>query len=110
VTEVPLVAHPPPPAPPPRPRDDKADLRARNRVAAKKWRDKKDDSLYDLEAKNDRLRAEALELRRQALALQSENHILEEELTFFQSFMAKIMTVAPKESADGRSRRQFTPQ
>jgi hypothetical protein len=84
------------------PRDGKDGLRARNRIAAKKWRDKKDDTLYELEATNDQLRREALELRRQVLGLETENHVLEEELRFFQSFMTKIMNVTPKQSGIGR--------
>jgi hypothetical protein len=69
------------------------DLKARNRVAAKKWRDKKDETLYQLEATNDHLREEALRLRNSALNLRAENAVLEEELQFFQSFMSKIMNV-----------------
>jgi hypothetical protein len=81
---------------PPSSHSGKDELRARNRVAAKKWRDKKDATLYDLEARNDQLRLEALRLRRQAMALQTENQVLEDELKFFQSFMTKIMNVTPK--------------
>jgi hypothetical protein len=73
----------------------KEGLRARNRVAAKKWRIKKAEQLSVLEAINDSLRREALALRKQALGLQTENQILEEELKFFQSCMNRIMTVAP---------------
>jgi hypothetical protein len=88
----------PPPASPGHDHDKKDDLRARNKVAAKKWRDKKDDTLYDLEARNDRLRGEALGLRKELMALKTENRVLEEELRFFQSFMTKIMKVSPQES------------
>jgi hypothetical protein len=79
------------------PRDPKACLRARNRVAAKRWRDKKDDELYNLETTNDQLRREALSFRKQLLVLQTENHVLGDELRFFQSFMTNIMNVAPKQ-------------
>jgi hypothetical protein len=88
----------PPPAPPLPDRERKDDLRARNKVAAKKWRDKKDETLSDLEGKNDQLRAEALDLRKQLMSLKTENHVLEDELKFFQSFMTKIMKVSPQES------------
>ena len=74
---------------------DKEEKKERNRIAAKKWRDKKDGSLYSLEAVNDNLREQALGLRKQAIALVSENQILENELRFFQSFMTRIMN-APK--------------
>jgi len=72
---------------------NKEDLRARNRVAAKKWRDKKDEILCELENTNDRLRHEALKLRTEIYSLQTENHVLEEELKFFQTFMTKFMGV-----------------
>jgi hypothetical protein len=78
------------------PPSSKNELRARNRVAAKKWRDKKDETLYNLEARNDQLRLEALRLRGTLNALQTENRVLEEELTFFQSFMTRIMSITPK--------------
>ena len=70
-------------------------LKARNRIAAKKWRDRKDDSMHDLEIINDDLREQALELRNQCLALSAENKVLEKELRFFQSFMSKIMNINP---------------
>jgi hypothetical protein len=87
-----------PRAPPLPDRDKREDLRARNKIAAKKWRDKKDETLTDLEAKNDRLRVEALGLRRELLTLKAENHVLEDELKFFQAFMTKIMQPPPQES------------
>ena len=75
---------------------DKEEKKARNRIAAKKWRDKKDGSLYSLEAINDKLREQALDLRKQSLSLIAENRILEKELHFFQNFMTRIMNVGPK--------------
>jgi hypothetical protein len=77
--------------------DGKEEFRARNRIAAKKWRDKKDETLYQLEATNDQLRKTALDLRRQILGIQTENRVLEEELKFFQAFMTKIMKVTPNQ-------------
>jgi uncharacterized protein YllA (UPF0747 family) len=71
---------------------NKQGVRARNRVAAKKWRSKKDEALYQLEAMNDQLRQEALQLRKAACELQTENQILEDELKFFQSFMSTFMS------------------
>jgi hypothetical protein len=91
----------PDPMPRPSGNSGKDDLRARNRVAAKKWRDKKDEMLSNLESRNDQLRLEALRLRRQAMALQTENQVLEDELKFFQSFMTKIMNVTPKHGGPG---------
>ena len=72
-------------------------LKARNRAAAKKWRDKKEELLYELEAENDKLREDALRLRNESLSLQTENQVLEDELRFFQSFMTKIMNVTPRQ-------------
>lgn len=67
------------------------DVKARNRIAAKKWRDKKDCLLYQLEAKNDELRKTAMNLRTTSLSLQTEIRVLEDELRFFQTFVTKIM-------------------
>jgi hypothetical protein len=72
------------------------DVRARNRVAAKKWRDKKDEALYQLEATNDRLRQEALSLRNAVRRLQAENQILDDELRFYQSFMTSFMNTGTR--------------
>jgi hypothetical protein len=82
----------------PPPTDAKDGLRARNRIAAKRWRDKKDDTLYHLESINDQLRREALDFRRQLLMLQTENHMLEDELRFFQSFMTQVMNVTSRQT------------
>ena len=77
-------------------RMDKEEKKLRKRIATKRWRDKKDGSLHSLEALNDQLREQALELRKQSLSLIAENRILEKELHFFQNFMTKIMNVAPR--------------
>lgn len=76
---------------PQKPLDPNADHKARNRIAAKKWREKKDETLYQLEQQNDILRAEALNLRNEALSISTENKVLEDELNYFQTFMTKIM-------------------
>ncbi|KAK8895040.1 hypothetical protein M9Y10_023483 [Tritrichomonas musculus] len=75
---------------------EKKDLKERNRIAAQKWRKKKDKYLTELESANDVLRQQALSLCGQMQALRVENKLLEDELQFFQSFMSKIMHVAPK--------------
>ena len=67
------------------------DIKARNRVAAKKWRAKKDSYLTELENENDTLRQEYLALTSQQQSIKVENSILEKELQFFQMFMSKIM-------------------
>ena len=74
---------------------EKKDLKERNRIAAQKWRKKKDKYLTELESANDVLRQQALSLCGQMQSLRVENKLLEDELQFFQSFMSKIMH-APK--------------
>ena len=74
---------------------EKKDLKERNRIAAQKWRKKKDKYLTELESANDVLRQQALSLCGQMQSLRVENKLLEDELQFFQSFMSKIMN-APK--------------
>lgn len=71
--------------------DDKSDLKERNRMAAQKWRKKKDQYLSELEQTNDNLRQQVLDLSSEAQSLKVENAVLERELQFFQSFMSKIM-------------------
>lgn len=73
------------------------DLKERNRLAAQKWRKKKDQYLYELESANDNLRSQALALCSQVQSLRVENKLLEDELQFFQSFMSNIMHVMPKD-------------
>jgi hypothetical protein len=72
---------------------NKEDLRARNRVASKKWRDRKDETLYQLEATNDQLRQEALRLRAESCALQTVNQVLDDEIKFFQSVMLNLTSL-----------------
>lgn len=76
--------------------DDKSDLRERNRVAAQKWRKKKDNYLSDLEATNDQLRTQVFKLNAQAVQLTTENQVLENELKYFQVFVTKVMALVPK--------------
>jgi hypothetical protein len=71
--------------------EDGNSLRERNRLAAKKWRKRKDEHLYELESENDSLRQRCFQLCTAARELRVENTILEEELGFFQDFMRKIM-------------------
>ena len=75
---------------------EKKDLKERNRIAAQKWRKKKDKYLTELESANDVLRQQALSLCGQMQSLRVENKLLEDELQFFQSFMSKIMNAGPK--------------
>ena len=73
----------------------KLDHKERNRIAAQKWRAKKDECLSTLEEENDVLRKKVFDLQAQALQLSTENNVLESELLYFQQFMARIMN-APK--------------
>jgi hypothetical protein len=73
---------------------DGGSLRERNRVAAKKWRKKKDEHLSELEDENDKLRERAFGLCSAVRKLAVENSVLEAELGFFQDFMRKIMNQA----------------
>lgn len=73
--------------------NEKSDLKERNRLAAQKWRLKKDHYLGELENTNDELRQQALDLCNQAHTLRIENKVLEEQLQYFQMFMTKIMNV-----------------
>lgn len=63
----------------------------RNRIAAKKWRSKKDAELRSLEAANDQLRTEALSLLGEMNGLRSQGKVLESELAFFQRYLSKIV-------------------
>jgi hypothetical protein len=47
--------------------------------------------LIDLETANDALRKQALDLTSVAQSLRLENGLLQEELSFFQQFMSKVM-------------------
>lgn len=77
---------------PPQAVDERKDLKERNRIAAQKWRQKKDHYLGELEEANDQLRKQALQLSSQIQSLRVENKVLENELLFFQQFMSKVMS------------------
>ncbi|OHT00853.1 hypothetical protein TRFO_32369 [Tritrichomonas foetus] len=66
-------------------------IRLKNRIAAKKWREKKNNMLSILEEANDALRCETLRLSRIVLSLCVENRHLEEDISFFQSFMTHFV-------------------
>ena len=74
----------------------KLDHKERNRLAAQKWRAKKDECLSTLEEENDVLRKKVFDLQAQALQLSTENNVLESELLYFQQFMARIMNTPKK--------------
>jgi hypothetical protein len=65
--------------------------RERNRCAAKKWRDKRERYLIELESENDELRKKALHLSSEIQCLSLTNRVLEKELAFFQSFVSVLM-------------------
>ena len=75
--------------------DERSDPKERNRIAAQKWRQKKDHYLAKLEESNDHLRRQALDLLSHLQTLKVENNVLENELVFFQQFMSKMMN-APR--------------
>jgi predicted nuclease with TOPRIM domain len=70
---------------------NQVDLKARNRIASKKWREKKNDFLHELEAENEQLRQQAWKLRDEVTTLRAECGILDHELSFFQAFISKMM-------------------
>lgn len=70
-------------------------LRERNRIAAKKWRMKRDKYLEELEQENDELRKQAFVLYKQMQELRIESEFFNEEIQFFQSFMASIIHITP---------------
>jgi hypothetical protein len=70
---------------------EKAGMKERNRLAAQKWRQKKDRYLIDLETANDALRKQALDLTTAVQFLKVENRLLQQELLFFQHFMSTVM-------------------
>ena len=66
-------------------------LKERNRVAAKKWRKKKEQYLTELEQTNDSLRQQAFHLCLKVKEIGLEVRFLEKEVNYFQVFMAKMM-------------------
>jgi hypothetical protein len=69
-------------------------MRERNRLAAQKWRKKKEGYLTDLEDANDALRQEAFKLANDVHSLRIENGILEEQLNFFHQMMRNMVSQA----------------
>jgi hypothetical protein len=55
--------------------------------------------LSELEAVNDRLRREAMDLSMQLLRLRTESQIIEEELLVFQALMSRTMRIHPMRPA-----------
>jgi hypothetical protein len=74
--------------------DDGLELKQRNRMAAQRWRERKNRYLVELEGLNDSLRKQALDLTNQLQLFKVENRMLESELAYFQSFMTNIMRAA----------------
>jgi putative heme degradation protein len=71
----------------------------RNRLAAQKWRQKKDKYLIELENMNDVLRKQALDMVSSVQALKVANELLQNELNFFQRFMCKVMSQPGSQSS-----------
>ena len=69
----------------------KSNLKERNRIAAKKLRDKKDKHFNEIEAENDELRIQALRLKKRRDSILVENQVLDRELQFFQRIISTIM-------------------
>ena len=79
---------------PPKESEDIESIRLKNRLAARKFREKRQKMLTKLEEANDSLRAKVYELTKVAIAFQVENTILEKELQFFQATMKTFMRLA----------------
>jgi hypothetical protein len=76
---------------------ERRESKERNRLAAKKWRSKKDMYLGEMESTNDDLRRQALGLASQMHKLRVENKVLEDELGFFQKIVSGMMRI-PRET------------
>jgi hypothetical protein len=63
-----------------------------NRVAAQKWREKKESYRSALEDANEQLRAQAFRFLSQIQELRTENTILEQQLDFFHNLMRAIIS------------------
>ena len=70
---------------------DNSDLKEKNKIAAKKWRKKKENYLKKLEEVNDLLRNEVVKLYYQSKSLKVEINVFETELWFFQSVITTIV-------------------
>lgn len=71
--------------------DRNESVKIKNRIAAKKFREKKNAGLIKLEMENDFLVREVLNLSYKVLKIKTENKMLEENINFFQSFLHNIM-------------------
>jgi hypothetical protein len=67
--------------------------REKNRLAARKWRDRKDRYLLELENANDDLRRQVLECSEEIQCLNIANRLLEKELGFFQAVLSRIAQI-----------------
>ena len=66
---------------------DNSDLKEKNKIAAKKWRKKKENYLKKLEEVNDLLRNEVVKLYYQSKSLKVEINVFETELWFFNQLL-----------------------
>lgn len=68
-------------------------LKEKNRIAAKRWRKKKDIYLEHLDSENFVLRTQVLSMLNKFQELKCETSFLNDELQFFQSFMSENMKI-----------------
>lgn len=71
--------------------DQEETMKIRNRMAARKCREKKNAFLINLEMENDSLIRQVLSLTNKVTALKTENKLLEENIEFIQSLLSTIM-------------------
>lgn len=74
--------------------DEVESLRLKNRLAARKFREKRHEMMTKLEEANDSLRAKLYELTKTAIRFQVQNSVIERELQFFQTTMKSLMKFA----------------
>lgn len=77
-------------------------LKERNRVAARKWRSKQNKHLNELENENDELRKNVFDLHCHYLKLQTENKLLDEEISAFQKLLTELVR-GPEHSTETNS-------
>lgn len=71
-------------------------IKEKNRIAIKKWRNKRDNYIRELEKDNDILKKRALSLSNHFNELLEKNQSLNSEIQNFQSFMMNMFNVMPK--------------
>lgn len=71
-------------------------IKEKNRIAIKKWRNKRDNYIRELEKDNDILIKRALSLSNHFNELLEKNQSLNSEIQNFQSFMMNMFNVMPK--------------